>query len=175
MSAGGGKKRPRSTGKRAGEPKATSGESHKLWGGRFSSGPHPALDAVNRSIAVDFRLWPFDVRLSRAWARALANASVLTKAEGDRLVRGLDGVAKRLGADDASARPIATDEDIHTLIDRLLHDEAGDVASRLHTGRSRNDQVATATRLWCIDACDRVDAAVRELHGARCSRKRRRS
>ena len=67
-----------------------AGASHKLWGGRFSSGPHPALDAVNRSIGVDFRLWPHDVRLSKAWASALAHADVLTEkesADGETLIR----------------------------------------------------------------------------------------
>ena len=66
----------------------SKGESHKLWGGRFSSGPAPELDAVNRSIGTDFRLWPFDVRLSQAWASALAEAGVLTKDEGAQLVAG---------------------------------------------------------------------------------------
>ena len=61
----------------------------------------------------------------------------------------------------AGEQPAPSDEDVHTLIDRLLHDEIGDVASKLHTGRSRNDQVATATRLWAMDAATRLDAAVR--------------
>lgn len=141
---------------------AASG-THKLWGGRFAGGPAPELEAVNRSIGVDFRLWPFDVQLSRAWARALARAGVLTQDEGERLVGGLDRVAARI---DAGVSIEASDEDVHTLIDRLLHVEAGDVASRLHTGRSRNDQVATATRLWTIDAMQRVDAHVRTLQRA---------
>lgn len=138
------------------------GESgaHKLWGGRFSGGPSPLLDAINRSIGTDFRLWPHDVRLSKEWARALSHAGVLTRDEGSALVAGLDKVAARLAA---GAQPVATDEDIHTMIDRLLHEEAGTVASKLHTGRSRNDQVATATRLWTIEACTRLDAAVRDL------------
>ncbi len=134
----------------------TSG-THKLWGGRFSGGPHPALDAVNRSIGVDFRLWPHDVHLSKAWAGALAHAGVLTAREGAQLVKGLDAVAARI-AD--GAKPIATDEDVHTMIDRLLHEEAGSVASRLHTGRSRNDQVATATRLWTMEACGALDVLI---------------
>ena len=137
--------------------------SHKLWGGRFSGGPHPALDAVNRSIGVDFRLWPHDVRLSKAWAAALAHAGVLTKKESAQIVRGLDAVAARI-AD--GAKPVATDEDVHTMIDRLLHEEAGDVASRLHTGRSRNDQVATATRLWTMEACDALDVLIVSLQRA---------
>jgi argininosuccinate lyase len=136
---------------------------HKLWGGRFSGAPHPSLDAVNRSIGVDFRLWPHDVRLSTAWAAALARASVLTAKESAQIVTGLDAVAARI-AD--GAKPIVTDEDVHTMIDRLLHEEAGAVASRLHTGRSRNDQVATATRLWTIEACDSIDVLIVSLQRA---------
>lgn len=139
---------------------APAGTPHRLWGGRFGGGPAPELDALNRSIGTDFRLWPFDVRLSQAWAAALAEAGVITAAEADALVAGLDGVARRI-AD--GAQPAPTDEDIHTMIDRLLHEEAGDVAGKLHTGRSRNDQVATATRLWVLDACTRVDAGIRAL------------
>lgn len=151
------------TGKRtdsASTEDATSEGAHKLWGGRFASGPSPLLDAINRSISTDFRLWPHDVRLSKAWAVALWDAGVLTRAESSALEVGLDKVGARIGG---GAQPVATDEDIHTMIDRLLHEEAGTVASKLHTGRSRNDQVATATRLWTIDACDRLDAAVRVL------------
>jgi len=141
----------------------TDGSTHKLWGGRFAGGPSPLLDAINRSIGTDFRLWPHDVRLSKAWALALGHAGVLTMDESDALQQGLDRVGQRL-AD--GAQPIATDEDIHTMIDRLLHEEAGSVASKLHTGRSRNDQVATASRLWTMAACRRLDAAIRELQRA---------
>lgn len=143
-------------------PSAEAG-AHKLWGGRFASGPSPLLDAINRSIGTDFRLWPHDVRLSKAWALALWNAGVLTREESAAIDAGLDRVGVRL---ENGAAPIATDEDIHTMIDRLLHEEAGTVASKLHTGRSRNDQVATATRLWTIEACTHVDAAIRELQSA---------
>ena len=134
--------------------------THKLWGGRFAGGPSPLLDAINRSIGTDFRLWPHDVRLSKAWALALSKAGVYTHDEAEAVRAGLDRVAMRI-AD--GAPPIATDEDIHTMIDRLLHEEAGTVASKLHTGRSRNDQVATASRLWTMDACRKLDAAIREL------------
>ena len=134
--------------------------SHKLWGGRFAAGPSPLLEQVNRSIGVDFRLWPFDIRLSQAWAEALGAARVIPVAEARVLVDGLEAVARRL-ADGVTPAP--SDEDIHTLIDRLLHEEVGEPASRLHTGRSRNDQVATATRLWTMDACARLDGALREL------------
>src|SRR5206468_6547262 len=123
-------------------------------------GTAPQFDALNNSIAVDIRLWPFDIELSKAWAMALYGAGVLTIAECNELERGLDSVARRL---ENGVQPIASDEDVHTFIDRLLHEEAGEVASKLHTGRSRNDQVATATRLWAMDACTTLDAAVRDL------------
>jgi argininosuccinate lyase len=137
--------------------------AHKLWGGRFAGGPHPALDAVNRSIGVDFRLWPHDIKLSKAWAAALVHARVLTAREGAQIIKGLDAVAARIADGE---KPVATDEDVHTMIDRLLHEEAGAVASRLHTGRSRNDQVATATRLWTMNACESLDVLIVSLQRA---------
>lgn len=136
------------------------GGSHKLWGGRFAGGPAPELEAVNRSIGTDLRLWPFDIQLSQAWAGALGSAGVLSAEEVAAIRTGLDRVGVRIRDGE---QPIASDEDVHTLIDRLLHEEAGEPAGRLHTGRSRNDQVATGTRLWAMDACVRVDAMVRDL------------
>jgi argininosuccinate lyase len=141
---------------------ATPPVAHRLWGGRFADKSAPALDALNRSIGIDFRLWPHDIRLSKSWAVALWGAGVLTLEESKTLETGLDAVAARLAT---GVTPDESDEDIHTLIDRLLHEEVGDVASKLHTGRSRNDQVATATRLWAMDACAELDAAVRNLQG----------
>lgn len=136
------------------------GDPHRLWGARFGARTAAALDAVNKSIGVDYRLWPFDVRLSKAWAMALWSAAVLTHEECRAIETGLDAVAARLTA---GASPAASDEDVHTMIDRMLHEEIGDVASKLHTGRSRNDQVATATRMWLMRACGQVDAEVRQL------------
>jgi len=135
-------------------------KAHKLWGGRFARGPAPAFDALNSSIAVDFRLWPYDIQLSKAWAMALYKAGVLALDECDAIERGLDAVSRRLDADE---EPLPSDEDVHTLVDRLLHNEVGPVASKLHTGRSRNDQVATATRLWAMKAANELDAAIRAL------------
>jgi argininosuccinate lyase len=134
--------------------------SHKLWGGRFSTPTAAALESLNRSIGTDYRLWPFDINLSQAWAVALWGAGVLTLEESKKIERGLALVGQKLAA---GAEPLPSDEDVHTLIDRLLHDEIGDVASKLHTGRSRNDQVATATRLWSMDACAKLDSAARVL------------
>jgi argininosuccinate lyase len=139
---------------------SAAAKAHKLWGGRFGASPAPEFDALNNSIGVDFRLWPYDIQASKAWAVALWGAGVITVDESKALERGLDAVAERL---DAGEAPIEADEDVHTLIDRLLHDEIGDVASKLHTGRSRNDQVSTAARLWSMDACTRLDMAVRQF------------
>lgn len=137
--------------------------SHKLWGGRFAGGPAPELEAVNRSIGTDIRLWPFDIALSKAWADALVAAGVYTRDEATAVRDGLDRVGQRIAQGE---QPIAADEDVHTFVDRLLHEEAGAPASRLHTGRSRNDQVATGTRMWTMDALRRVEAQVRTLQEA---------
>jgi len=136
------------------------GAGHKLWGGRFASDVAAEFDALNSSIAVDYRLWPHDVRLSKAWAVALYHAGVLSLDESNEIEMGLDRVAARLQGGEP---PAPTDEDVHTLIDRLLHEEVGEAASKLHTGRSRNDQVATASRLWAMDAAKTLEAAVKRL------------
>jgi argininosuccinate lyase len=133
-----------------------------LWGGRFQAGPSPALDRLNRSLPVDRRIWREDVAGSRAWVGALQGAGVLTEAEADALLRGLDGVVERLASWDGAAWDAAPDEDVHALNERLLFEVAGPVAGKLHTGRSRNDQVSTATRLWALAAAASLD---RELAG----------
>src|SRR6267378_3190852 len=113
-------------------------DTHQMWGGRFSLGPSEALDALNRSLPVDHRLWPQDVAASKAWVHALGRVGVLTPDEENLLLEGLDRVAERL-ADGAAVG--APDEDVHTLVERLLYAEVGTVAGKLHTGRSRNDQL----------------------------------
>src|SRR6267143_964955 len=134
--------------------------SHHMWGGRFVLEPSEALDALNRSLPVDHRLWPQDVAASKAWVHALCRAGVLSASEESQLLEGLDRVADKL-ADGAAVG--APDEDVHTLVERLLYAEIGAVAGKLHTGRSRNDQVATDFRLWTMSASDELDAAVAAL------------
>jgi len=131
-----------------------------MWGGRFSLGPSEALDALNRSLPVDHRLWPQDVTASKAWVHALGRVGVVTPAEESQLLDGLDRVAERL-ADGAAVG--APDEDVHTLVERLLYEEVGPVAGKLHTGRSRNDQVATDLRLWTLTAIDQLDSDLAAL------------
>ncbi len=117
----------------------------------------PEMVALNRSLHVDIRLWPQDVQGSRAWARALVGAGVITSDEGRTLIAGLDQVAERLSKSDHSGEG---DEDIHSLVERLLTEEIGDVAGKLHTGRSRNDQVATDFRLWGMEVVRDLRAGV---------------
>jgi len=141
--------------------------AHQMWGGRFSLGPSEALDALNRSLPVDHRLWPQDVAASKAWVHALGRVGVLTPGEETQLLEGLDRVAERL-ADGAAVG--APDEDVHTLVERLLYAEVGTVAGKLHTGRSRNDQVATDLRLWTLGAIDQFDSDLAALGRALVAR-----
>jgi argininosuccinate lyase len=134
-----------------------SSSTPALWGGRFDEGMAPEMVPLNLSLDVDGRLWRHDLIGSRAWARALGRAGVLSSAEVDALVAGLDAVEARLERDGIADAP---DEDIHSLVERLLTEEAGDVALKLHTGRSRNDQVATDLRLWTRDAIDQLSDGV---------------
>jgi argininosuccinate lyase len=137
--------------------------SHRLWGGRFEGGPAASLDDLNRSLPVDQRLWREDIEGSRAWVQALARANVLTRDEAQQLDAGLLAVGRKLSA---GLPANAADEDIHTLVERMLYEEIGDVAGKLHTGRSRNDQVATDTRLWAMRALRHVDQELRALQSA---------
>jgi argininosuccinate lyase len=137
--------------------------SAKLWGGRFGAEPAPEMDRLNRSLPIDRRLWREDVRGSQAWAKALGGAGVITEPETGQLIRGLERVAERLADWSPAEWEHAADEDIHSLVERLLRDETGAVAGKLHTGRSRNDQVATTTRLWALQACGRLDGLLASL------------
>jgi len=131
-----------------------------MWGGRFATGPEQAFDQLNRSLPVDVRLWPQDIRGSKAWVQALKKAKILSAAEESALLHGLDRVSARLQTGTPGTE---SDEDIHTLIERMLYEEIGELAGKLHTGRSRNDQVATDLRLWCLEAIERVDHEVAQL------------
>ena len=139
------------------------GPTDPLWSGRIQGEMAEAMVPLNRSLAVDIRLWPQDIRGSQAWARALVRAGVLEDEEGTTVVDGLDRVATRLSESDHSDE---ADEDIHSLVERLLYEEVGEVAGKLHTGRSRNDQVATDFRLWGMDAAERLVRILGEVESA---------
>jgi argininosuccinate lyase len=139
------------------------GPTDPLWSGRIQGEMAEAMVPLNRSLDVDIRLWPQDIRGSQAWARALVRAGVLEDEEGTTLVDGLDRVATRLSESDHSDE---ADEDIHSLVERLLYEEVGELAGKLHTGRSRNDQVATDFRLWGMDAAERLVRILGEVESA---------
>ena len=128
-----------------------------MWGGRYAEPMDPRLDRLNRSLPVDRRLWREDLATNRAWVGALERCGVLAAAEREALLAGLAEVESALAAGAAAAAP---DEDIHSLIERLLGEAAGPVAGKLHTGRSRNDQMATDLRLWTVAALGRLDAGL---------------
>ena len=135
-------------------------QSHVMWGGRFAEPMDPRLDRLNRSLPVDRRLWREDLATNRSWVRALERCGVLTGAERQTILGGLDAVEKGLAAGAADG---AADEDIHSLVERLLSEAIGPLAGKLHTGRSRNDQMATDLRLWTTAALLRLDAALATL------------
>jgi argininosuccinate lyase len=128
----------------------------KAWGGRFTGSTDPTAEKFTGSLAFDRRLWPQDIAGSVAWARALAHAGVITDAERDRILDGLARVRHELETGAFTFRPEL--EDIHTNIERRLIELAGPVGGKLHTGRSRNDQIALDERLYLRD----VLAATRE-------------
>ena len=144
-----------------------SDASHVMWGGRFAEPMDPRLDRLNRSLPVDRRLWREDLATNRAWVHALEGVGVLTAAERDAMLRGLDAVEARLAEGVAAG---ADDEDIHSLVERLLGEVAGPLAGKLHTGRSRNDQMATDLRLWTMGALGRLAAALGGLGRALIAR-----
>jgi argininosuccinate lyase len=125
--------------------------------------PAASLDDLNRSLPTDIRLWEEDIEGSRAWVQALARAGVIPVSDARALDAGLRQVAVRIAEGAATGAP---DEDIHSLVERLLYEEVGAVAGRLHTGRSRNDQVATDSRLWAMRAAEALDRDLVALQSA---------
>jgi argininosuccinate lyase len=126
----------------------------KLWGGRFETGPSEIFERFSGSLAFDRRLIGADIRGSQAFARALERAGILTADERARIVEALDQIREE--AAEPEFFEGATDEDIHTLVIRKLKAHAGGVADKIHTGRSRNEQVSLDIRLWLRDECQRV-------------------
>ncbi|HXF62707.1 MAG TPA: argininosuccinate lyase [Caldilineaceae bacterium] len=135
--------------------------SGKLWGGRFTGATDPLMEQFNASLSFDRRLWQADIQGSQAYARALARAGILTAAEADQIVEGLEQVAGEWAAGTFVVRP--DDEDIHTANERRLTELIGAAAGKLHTGRSRNDQIATDVRLWLREQSQQLRGHLRQL------------
>ncbi len=136
----------------------------KLWGGRFAKQTDQLVHQFNASIDFDQRLYDQDITGSIAWARGLASAEIITADEAETIIAGLEQV--RAEFDNGTFEFDTGDEDIHTAVERRLIELTGLVGGKLHTGRSRNDQVATDFRLWVMGACVEVDAMVRDLQAA---------
>ncbi|MFQ5970729.1 MAG: argininosuccinate lyase [Alphaproteobacteria bacterium] len=132
--------------------------------GRFSDGPSDTMQRINASIDVDKRLHAQDIAGSKAHASMLVRQGILSEKDGAAIARGLDTISRELEAGEFQFS--AALEDIHMNIEARLHELIGEVAGRLHTARSRNDQVATDLRLWVRDAIDGLDAQLRGLQAA---------
>ncbi|MBC7954162.1 MAG: argininosuccinate lyase [Rhodospirillaceae bacterium] len=146
----------------SGTPAApSSGPASSMWGGRFAGGPAAIMQRINASIDFDQRLYAQDIRGSQAHCRMLVQQGIITAADGDAILTGLDQVLQEI---ESGQFPFRTElEDIHMNVEARLAEIIGEPAGRLHTARSRNDQVATDFRLWVRDAMDGMDAALQGL------------
>ncbi|MBV8335976.1 MAG: argininosuccinate lyase, partial [Alphaproteobacteria bacterium] len=132
-----------------------------LWGGRFADGPAEIMRRINTSIDFDKRLYAEDIAGSKAHCAMLVAQNILSPEDGALIANGLDQIKQEI---EVGTFPFSAErEDIHMNIEARLADLIGPAAGRLHTARSRNDQVATDLRLWVRSAIDRLDAGMRVL------------
>jgi argininosuccinate lyase len=129
--------------------------SNKMWGGRFGSGPDPIMEDINVSIDFDRHLYRQDIAASKAHAAMLAKQGIITAQDAKRIAHGLDTILSEIESGKFAFKRAL--EDIHMNVESRLAELAGPAAGRLHTARSRNDQVATDFRLWIRDAIDEID------------------
>ena len=138
--------------------------TEKPWGGVFDGAIDPCVERFTESVSFDQRLSAFDIRGSTAHARMLAKIGILSKDECQQIVDGLEQIGSEIAAGTFPFRQEL--EDVHMNIERALIERIGEVGRKLHTGRSRNDQVSTDFRLWIRDAIDRIDAGLLALQQA---------
>jgi argininosuccinate lyase len=146
-------------------------QQHKPWGGVFDGESDPRVERFSESVSFDHRLYAHDVAGSIAHARMLAETGMLTTDERDQIVAGLEAIRDEIAAGTFAFRQEL--EDVHMNVERSLIERIGDVGRKLHTGRSRNDQVSTDFRLWIREAIDRIDLLLANLQRAfvdRCDR-----
>ncbi|XP_070699537.1 argininosuccinate lyase isoform X1 [Pempheris klunzingeri] len=136
-------------------------EGSKLWGGRFVGDTDPIMEKFNASIAYDQRMWSADIRGSKAYVKALEKAKLVTVDEMNQILHGLDQISEEWSKGVFVIK--AGDEDIHTANERRLKELIGAPAGKLHTGRSRNDQVVTDMRLWLRDAISTLTGSALQL------------
>ena len=136
----------------------------KLWGGRFEAETDALMEALGASVAFDARLAPWDIRAGIAHARMLGEQGIITKTDARKIVRGLKAILKDVASGRFPWDPVL--EDVHTNIEAALVYRIGDAGKRLHTARSRNDQIATDVRLWARDQIDAILEQLDELEAA---------
>ena len=139
----------------------TKKQENQMWGGRFSRGPAAIMEEINASIDIDKRLWREDIAGSKAHAAMLAEVGIISTGDADAISGGLDQIAGEIERDEFQFSTAL--EDIHMNIEARLKEIIGEPAGRLHTARSRNDQVATDFRLWVRGACDDLEEAIKVL------------
>src|ERR1051325_2739495 len=137
---------------------------NQMWGGRFGEGPAAIMEEINASIEIDKRLAAQDLAGSRPHVEMLAAQGIIRRADADAILKGLAQIAEEIEAGRFQFQRAL--EDIHLNIEARLAEIAGPAAGRLHTARSRNDQVATDLRLWLREACTRADALLLALQRA---------
>jgi len=138
--------------------------ANPLWGGRFAGGPAAVMEQINASIGFDRRLYAQDIAASKAHCRMLARQGIISREDGDAILSGLDRVHREI--EDGRFDFKVALEDIHMNVEARLSELIGEPAGRLHTARSRNDQVATDFRLWVRDAIDSLERGLTELQRA---------
>jgi argininosuccinate lyase len=143
---------------------ANSPGANTMWGGRFAAGPAEVMEQINASISFDQRLYAQDIAGSKAHCTMLVYQRIISQEDGAAILAGLDTILSEIEAGDFAFK--ASLEDIHMNIEARLSELIGTPAGRLHTARSRNDQVATDVRLWTRDAVDRLESALRDLQAA---------
>ncbi|MBT1064250.1 argininosuccinate lyase [Bowmanella sp. Y26] len=136
-----------------------------LWGGRFQGGSSDMFRQVNDSLPFDQHLASQDIRGSIVWSRAIAKAGVLTESEQQQLEQALNGLLAKAEAGELDFAG-SNEEDIHSFVEAALTEQLGDIGRKLHTGRSRNDQVATDFRLWVREHCQQLQQDLRQLKAA---------
>jgi argininosuccinate lyase len=141
-----------------------SHKNKKAWSGRFTESTHPLVEALNASLPFDHRLYRHDIRGSIAHANMLAAQKIIPKKDAAAIVQGLREIESQIDSGEFSLR--VEDEDIHMAIERRLIEKIGPAGGKLHTARSRNDQVATDFRLYVLDAIDETISLIRQLQRA---------
>jgi argininosuccinate lyase len=145
----------------------TERKDNKLWGGRFERPPDARFDAFQRSFAFDRRLLAHEIAVDRVWAKALEPIGIFTASEVKQALSALDKIAERADSDPAWIESFGADvEDVHHFVEKALVEELGPLGWKLHTGRSRNELVATDFRLFVIDAASQIQQGLLTLINA---------